>query len=92
MDILIEYVLYADIDGKINTRDVNCSSLVLAGTSMGRRTGGSTTIHYTLLYAEELGYNVMKGAEYVLSSTSVVLTEKYIAVNTNRCRYNRVRM
>ena len=38
MDIFIEYVLYADIDRKIYTRDVNCSNLVLEGTSMERRT------------------------------------------------------
>jgi len=30
----------------------------------------------------ELGYNVMKGTEYVLSFTSVVLTEKYVTVNS----------
>ena len=30
----------------------------------------------------ELGYNVMKGTEYVLPFTSVVLTEKYVTVNS----------
>jgi len=52
MDIFIEDVLYADIDRKIDTRDVNCSNLVLAGKSMERRTGGSTTKHYTVYYKQ----------------------------------------
>jgi hypothetical protein len=52
MGIFIEYVLYADLDRKINTRDVNCSNMALAGTSMERRTGGSTTKHYTVCYVQ----------------------------------------
>jgi len=42
--------MYSDTDHKINIRDVNCSNLVLAGTSMERLTAGSKTKHYTLYY------------------------------------------
>jgi hypothetical protein len=82
MDIFTEYGLYSDIDRKFNAREVNCSNLVLAGTSRERRTGGSTNKHTLYYYTVELGYNFMKGTEYVLSFTSVVLTEMYITVNS----------
>ena len=50
MDIPLEHVLYADTDRKTNTRYMNSSNLVLAGTSMQRRTGCSTIEHYTVYY------------------------------------------